>query len=83
MIVIKNNDFIEKVKRSYDDYRVNHVIIKCGYDSKYPFVMEIKESDGSVIKRINVNMDMHVTSVCVAIIIESDDGMGFRLLETF
>lgn len=83
MIVITNSDLIEQVKRNYDDYRVGHVIVRCGYDEKFPFIMEVRDSGDNIIKHMNVKMDIHIKNMGVVTVIKCEDDVQISLIGMF
>lgn len=83
MIVITNSNLIEQVKRNYDDYRVDHVIVRCGYDEKFPFIMEVRDSGDNIIKHMNVKMDIHMKNMGVVTVIKCEDDVQISLIGMF
>ena len=83
MIVITNSDLIEQVKRNYDDYRISHVIVRCGYDEKLPFIMEMRDSRDNAIKQINVKINIHIKSMGVVTVIKCEDDVQISLIGMF
>lgn len=83
MVVITNSDFVEQVKRNYGDYRIDHVIVRCGYNEKFPFIMEMRDSGDNAIKQMNVKMDIHIKSMGVITVIKCEDDVQVSLIGMF
>lgn len=83
MIVITNNEFTEQVKNAYDDYRVDHVIMRCGYDSQFPLVMEIRDREDNTIKQVNVSADIHVKCMGVVVVVKCENGAVISMIKLF
>lgn len=79
-INIFNRDFVSKLRETYDDYRITGAIIKQGYSTDYPCIMDLYDENGLPFKSVNIQIRMIIGSYGTDITIKDDYGKNISVL---